>query len=139
MRRELDQKLCEEFPLLYRDGYKSKDETCMYWGFACGDGWFDIIYRLSEKLEALISLLPDDGNRPCAAQVKEKFGGLNFYMSQYTEGMSDFIAAAGKESYNTCEDCGSKEDTTTEATRYWIKTLCPKCREIDRERLEKKF
>jgi len=50
MREELDKKLCEKYPLLYRDRNAPMTETCMCWGFCCGDGWYNIIDTLSALL-----------------------------------------------------------------------------------------
>ena len=50
MREELDNLLCEKYPLLYRDRNSPMTETCMCWGFCCGDGWFNIIDTLSALL-----------------------------------------------------------------------------------------
>jgi hypothetical protein len=54
MRKDLDQKLVNEFPLLYSDRRGDKRRTLMCWGFSCGGGWYELIYELSEKLESLI-------------------------------------------------------------------------------------
>jgi hypothetical protein len=51
VRPELDQKLVKRFPVLYQDRYSPMSQTCMCWGFECGDGWFDIIWQLSLALE----------------------------------------------------------------------------------------
>ncbi len=59
MNPELDKKLCEAFPILYQDREAPMQSTCMCWGFP-GDGWFQIIWDLSEKLEALLGKLPKD-------------------------------------------------------------------------------
>lgn len=75
MRRELDGRLCREFPNLYKDRRGDKRSTAMCWGFSCDDGWFDILYELSAKLEALIVALPEAAREHCcASQVKEKYG-----------------------------------------------------------------
>lgn len=58
MHPDKDRLLVKNFPLLYADRFGDMRETCMYWGFACGDGWFDLIYRVSEKLERIIEGLP---------------------------------------------------------------------------------
>jgi hypothetical protein len=42
------------FPRLYRGHKLSIRESCMPFGFECGDGWFDLLYDLSEKLEQQI-------------------------------------------------------------------------------------
>lgn len=128
MRKELDNKLCKDFPNLYRDRGGRKSQTCMYWGFSCGDGWYDIIYRLSEKLEKLILQLPLKDRPNCrASQVKEKFGTLRFYMASSTDEMEYWINEAEKESARTCEDCGS-HFYVRKTVGGWICTLCFKHR-----------
>lgn len=43
MREELDKKLVEKYPLIFRDRNADPSKTCMYWGICCGDGWYSII------------------------------------------------------------------------------------------------
>ena len=50
MRDELDRKLVEKYPLLYKNRYGNPRETLMCWGFCCGDGWYQLIDRLSAML-----------------------------------------------------------------------------------------
>jgi len=54
MDRELRDKLWEEFPLLYGDRNDGIRSSLIPFGFECGNGWYDIIYALSQKLEGLI-------------------------------------------------------------------------------------
>lgn len=51
MSPDLQKKLVKRFPILYRGIYKSPSETCMCWGFTCGDGWYNIIWQLSLSIE----------------------------------------------------------------------------------------
>lgn len=51
MTPEHDQQLCKRFPVLYQDRHSPMSQTCMCWGFDCGDGWFDILYQLSLAIE----------------------------------------------------------------------------------------
>jgi hypothetical protein len=51
MTPELDKKLCKRFPVLYQDRHSPMSQTCMCWGFDCGDGWFEIIWQLSLAIE----------------------------------------------------------------------------------------
>lgn len=51
MREELDKQLVEKYPKLFVNRYKDMQETCMCWGFACGDGWFNIIDRLCDNIQ----------------------------------------------------------------------------------------
>lgn len=108
MRKELDEQLCREFPNLYRNRGKSMQETCMCWGFDCDDGWFQIIYDLSKKLEAEILKLPEKQRSFYgASQVKEKYGGLRFYVDSYTDEIGSLIREAEEKSEKTCEVCGA--------------------------------
>lgn len=123
MKKELDDQLCKEFPNLYADRNKSSRETNMCWGFTCQDGWFDIIYDLSSKLEAEI-LKQENKVDYKAAQCKEKFGSLRFYLTRETETMTKLIAEAEEQSSKTCEICG-KEGKLRQGT--WYYTLCDVC------------
>jgi len=43
MNEQLDKQLCEKYPLLFKDRNGDMRTTAMCWGFAHGDGWFNII------------------------------------------------------------------------------------------------
>lgn len=51
MRKELDQELCEKYPLIFADRYKPMTETCMCWGFDCGEGWFSLLDTLCSNIQ----------------------------------------------------------------------------------------
>jgi hypothetical protein len=99
------------------------------WGFSIGEGWEPIVFELSRKIKEL-----DKNKKVKVLQVKEKFGGLRYYMDFYSDEMNKLISAAEKECYDTCEHCGTKEDVTTESINNWVKTLCKKCNEERHER-----
>lgn len=61
-----------------------------------------------------------------ATQVKEKYGGLRFYISGGSEEAYNAIEEAGDESYRTCEHCGEPGKCNE---RGWLATLCDDCRE----------
>lgn len=44
-------KLVKRFPVLFQNFYSPMSETCMCWGFECGDGWFDVVWQLSLAIE----------------------------------------------------------------------------------------
>ena len=58
---------------------------------------------------------------PVAVQVKEKFGGLRFYVQAATEKHYNYISFAESMSYRTCESCGADGKTYTDG---WHTTLC---------------
>ena len=58
---------------------------------------------------------------PVASQVKEKFGGLRFYVQAATDKHYQYISFAESMSYRTCESCGAAGKTYTDG---WHTTLC---------------
>ena len=81
MRKELEQKLVERWPTWFNIKGDIR-LTAMPWGFTHGDGWFDIVWRLCEDLEPLVTEMEHAGGRQFEVlQVKEKFGGLRFYVN----------------------------------------------------------
>lgn len=62
---------------------------------------------------------------PTVTQVKEKFGGLRFYVSTATDEQYGMIRLAEALSYNTCEICGSRGRL---GGNGWFSTRCAKHR-----------
>ena len=77
MKKELQDKLFEKYPKIFRQKDLSKQETCMCWGFQCGDGWYELIDALCNCIQSRIDY--KGGQQIEAVQVKTKFGGLRFY------------------------------------------------------------
>lgn len=125
MNEENTKYLRENFPNLFKDYGGDPRQTCMAWGIAVGDGWFEIIKELAEKLEPLGVV---------AAQVKEKFGGLRFYINGVDKSIFDevhgYINEAESKSYETCERCGKPGKRTGKG---WVLTLCEECDKKDPE------
>lgn len=93
--------------------------------FECNDGWFDLIDGLCYKLQSYIDDF-DNIEQIIAGQVKEKFGGLRFYLN---EGGDDYIYSLIKEaessSVKTCEECG--EPGKVQKLGCWLMCRCPTC------------
>ena len=51
MKQELDTLLCEKYPKMMVNRNKNMQETCMCWGFECGDGWFNILNQLMSQIQ----------------------------------------------------------------------------------------
>lgn len=107
--------LVKHFPNLYQDYGCDPKRSCMAFGFEVGDGWFDLIKELSEKLEPMGVV---------AVQVKEKFGGLRFYVNHATDAAWDLIEEAEAKSETICERCGDPGELRGE---HWVTTLCDNC------------
>jgi hypothetical protein len=90
----------------------------MCFGFECGDGWYSIIDNLCQQLVRLGGCE--------AVQVKEKFGGLRFYIDEGSAEQFEAIEQAERDSLKTCEVCGSMTDVALRG-HAWVKTLCLQC------------
>lgn len=115
MKEELEQKLFKDFPNMYKPE-RPQTEALMCYGFMCGDGWFDIIYKLSEDIQNLNP--PEDFE---VFEVKEKFGGLRFYVENSNKEIDALIYKTEEASYFTCEVCGKPGKPRGSG---WIRTLC---------------
>ena len=80
-----------------------------------GLGWHPLITTLVEDLEKL----GWDGQ---VCQVKEKFGGLRFYIGVEYDEIQLRITEAETQSYKICEICG--EPATMVKLGWWM-TRCP--------------
>lgn len=130
MKEELEQQLVEEYPELYR-WYDEDPESIdgpapplATFGFTVGDGWYDLLDALSNRLV----LLEVDVE---VVQVKEKFGGLRFYHNGISADderriyqASGAIQMAEEMSFKICEDCGNSGEIRTTG---WYRTLCDDC------------
>lgn len=81
-------------------------------------GWYEMEKQLIEDLIKL-------GWNKEVCQIKEKFGGLRFYINEGSKEIHDRITQAESESYKICEICGSREHIGT--TSGWITTMCEPC------------
>jgi hypothetical protein len=139
MKQELDEYLCKRYPKMMVNRNKDMQETCMCWGFECGDGWFPILNQLMGNIQHHI----DWKNRESEVvpqvtldQVKEKFGTLRFYYTGGDDYISGLVSMAESMSGVLCETCG-KPGTSTRGG--WIKTACKEHGGIDYEESEEDY
>lgn len=78
-------------------------------------GWYPLIKNLIDELITL-------GWDKQVTQVKEKFGGLRFYINGGSDEIYNKITEAEKLSHETCELCGKKGELRTKIR--WFTTLC---------------
>ena len=133
MKPELQNKLFEDYPSIFRQKDLPMSQTCMCWGIDTGDGWYNILDTLCNQIQNhLKHNLRKDQDPPTvnveATQVKEKFGGLRFYYNGGDDFIEGLVWMAEAISYRTCEECGSPG---TSNNTGWVKTLCPPCRDKD--------
>ncbi len=123
MKQELFDQLKNKYPELYSE--------LKY--IECDDGWFNLIDCLSNVIYRELGRLnkdKSDKNKIVVFQVKEKFGGLRFYIEDNIPNSSrDFIQGAifmaEDMSFRVCEYCGKPGQKTNS---NWIKVLCNTCK-----------
>ena len=124
MNEKLDELLCQRYPKMMVNREKSMMETCMCWGFECGDGWFNILDQLMGNIQHHIDWKNKKEEvvaQVTLNQVKEKFGTLRFYYSGGDDYIDGLVTMAESMSGVTCEECGLPG---TQTQGGWIKTAC---------------
>jgi len=141
--------LTTKFPKLFTGFQRPNGQGFYPFWFECGDGWYTLIEELAkdiqnhvdhqnetytykvERGEAKEEDRPDYQVR--AVQVKQKFGGLRFYINGGNEYIDGMITFAESMSYKTCEHCGNPGRTCGGG---WIYTFCEPCEVLDSKRRE---
>jgi hypothetical protein len=136
MRLELDKQLCEKYPKMMVNRLKPMQETCMCWGFECGDGWFNILDQLMGNIQHHIDWNNQNFEKGYTQykqvaqvtldQVKEKFGTLRFYYTGGDDIIDGMVRMAESMSGCTCEECGNIGKSRGGG---WIHTYCEPCEE----------
>ena len=121
MKPELERKLIEDFPTLFRGVNKPITDSLMAFGCECGDGWYNLIYAMCQEITAAdpeAELL----------QVKEKRGLLRACLDHENwdkyEQVNEIMNNYERLSAETCERCGEPGERRLGG---WIKTLCDVC------------
>lgn len=151
MREELDKLLCEKYPKMMVNRNLPMTETCMCWGFDCGNGWFNILNQLMGNIQHHIDWkekqrnwaiewnkehpnelreVPELVPQVTLDQVKEKFGTLRFYYTGGDDIIDGMVRMAESMSGVTCESCGNPGKSRSGG---WIHTYCDSC-ETKREK-----
>lgn len=94
-------------------------------------GWVDLVLDLDRRLAELAP-------NYTIQQVKEKFGGLRYYVTldldpkdpTYTEA-TDLIREAERKSYSICQLCGGPGKL--DDSQPWYVTVCPTCQEQEKD------
>ena len=77
--------------------------------------------RIDQILREELRLVDEEIKQVFAVQVKEKFGGLRFYINVGDDYINGAIMMAENMSYHICEECGAPGEP---AGPGWILTLC---------------
>ena len=129
--------LCIKYPFLVpRDMFGEEDEDYDYsythldsiptgWRIAFGEQW-------ASDVQSAINKLPEDErDKIYVLQLKEKFGQLRQYFSNYTDELIDVFYKYEDLSERTCIGCGAH---ATKISQWWISPWCDKCAEKVRDK-----
>ena len=102
--------LIKKHKILHRqqsvDIFNAKEPFHAFEGFGieCGKGWFDLLDKLCTDIEKELVKIKDYKEKyPFKIdQIKEKFGGLRFYVSSCTDKIYKMIDEAEEKSYTIC-------------------------------------
>lgn len=115
MKATKERRIFETFPRMYR--LHKRINSQMERGFTCGDGWYDIIWRMSERIEPIVCefeaarecVEPHPMTVPAIRDVREYDGYLRVRVIPHELATSEILAAiidAESESVMVCEACG---------------------------------
>lgn len=132
-------------PLIERVPKEHLDQIFIF-TLSCGLGWKKIVFGLVNELDAIWDGFEGRKGKDNwgILQVKEKFGGLRFYVGYVDddsedakarrEQSSDAIRAAEEVAWKTCERCGKPGHTTGKG---YIATVCSECEKRWQQRTDK--
>ena len=128
MNKQHEKILLDKFDYMFRERHLPMSQTCMCWLFECGDGWFDLIYKLCNDIQKELDKPQniETKNNFCFAQVKEKFGLLRIYVNYSNEKINKLISIAENKSNKICMNCGKKG--SLDKRFHWLITLCKECK-----------
>ena len=132
----------EKYPVFLKEMSLDEMQSCMAFGFSCGEGWYKALDEFFQSVETLNSLLfqlgwPDYA--VVAKQIKEKYGLITVFWDietpeEFNKDVSDSIykhmmsieSSLEFRCVLTCEKCG-KVSSDLKRTKGWISYLCEDC------------
>lgn len=139
MDKKLQNKLFRKYPDFFQDRKQPTNVTRMYDGICCGDGWYNLIDEVCDKLDLFYNI---SGCEPIFFQIKEKFAGLRIYIDRIEDNEESgftkkdqllidqiirlIISDAMNQSYFICEECGEHRKDTKKLGS-WYYAMCDKC------------
>lgn len=109
MNKDLDHYLVRRYPAIFKNRFGDIRETCMAWGFECGDGWFNILNHACHLITHHIKHI-EEQNRDTEKYLKQIADGEKVYdwvMKKYEAGelkvvpVPMFVASQVKEKFGT--------------------------------------
>lgn len=105
-------------------------EPFAMFGFECGEGWYTNLAQLLDHIDRYLThkykAVPEGFQ---IVQIKEKFGGLRFYVNGADDVIHELIRFTENLCDRTCEFCGSNQNIMR--SKGWIITACKNCTETN--------
>ena len=76
MQKELEDRLYEVAPIFYSERDLDAQETCLCFGFECGDGWFEPLLDFSKEVARINEIAMKSNICFVSSQIKQKFGEI---------------------------------------------------------------
>lgn len=111
------QELINKYPKIF-------DKSTYSIGWWAPDTWIPLIDELCNTIQNYCDTHPEEKQIVCE-QMKEKFGGLRFYVNFATDEIYKHIKNCEKQSYELCQECGCTNDLGM--TKGWMTILCKLC------------
>lgn len=126
MKIELQNKLYDKYPKIFKQKDLDIQQTAMCWGIDTGNGWYWLLDQLCDSIQRYIDCNKHrDIEQVEATQVKEKFGGLCFYYQGGDDLIMGMVDFAESMSYGICESCGTTKNVRH--TEGWVQSICERC------------
>ncbi len=125
MQQELEERIMQDFPWFEARNVWTGELLGVAHGCECDDGWLDLIYDLCQEIDDEYKKLGKDISNLIIYQIKEKYGGLRFYINGTYPSVNNIIHNYENMSYEVCEICGKPGKLMSSGS--WFKTLCEKC------------
>lgn len=113
--------MTEDLLPILRDRYPKLFSSEHLREIACFPGWLNLLDDLCLRLQTYLDTNPGIP-QVVVRQVKEKFGGLRFYISGGDEFCQRIVDAAAEASLTLCEICGRLGVLVGER---WVCVRCP--------------
>ena len=108
MNKQLQNKLFEKYPTIFKDKDEPADKSCMSWGIECGDGWYDIIDTMCNLIQNHI-----DGNNNYRQYCIERNNIVEAYKSGNKELYDELVK-------NHFSGKGFSEDYIQKHIESWV-------------------
>lgn len=129
--------LYQKYSHLFNTGVDPRRPFPMF-GFECGIGWYNVLSTLLSLIDhhfkSKYKGVPEGF---AITQIKEKFGGLRFYIDGGDDVVYAYIQFAEYVANSTCEFCGS--NVAVRKSNGWITTACSCCIDTNEDLKNRKW